>query len=272
MVARSVGLGALGALVLAGCSLFTNISGFSDGEARVGGVEAGPDSQDAAPTTSDSTRERDAEAGLSGSRYAEAVLQDQPFVYWRLGDRSAPLVDTAGRASIALSPKGVTFGAAGALSGDPDTATSFDGLDGRLVYAQTSATLSPTFSVELWARLRVNDTHVRFLLSYSSPATQADGVQLYFGPDFTILSRTVGQNTAYAAHNVPPTAGRYQHLVGTFDGALLRLYVDGVERDAASSSGTISAPDAVLTFGDSSVGQYFKFDGELDELAMYPLR
>jgi hypothetical protein len=65
-------------------------------------------------------------------------------------------------------------------------------------------------------------------------------------------------------------AGRFAHLVMAYDGALMRLYVDGVLRDTANGLLDVpNSPDARLVFGDRVQGTFYKLHGVLDEIAIY---
>jgi hypothetical protein len=56
----------------------------------------------------------------------------------------------------------------------------------------------------------------------------------------------------------------------TYDGAQMRLYVDGVLRSTANGSLEVpNSPDAKLVFGDRVQPTFFKLHGVLDEIAIY---
>src|SRR5690242_7728979 len=82
--------------------------------------------------------------------YRDAVLADSPAGYWRLGDSSSVAKDETGQADGTYVGT-CEHGVAGALAGDADTATRFDGstcqvqLSNHYTYAGTSA-----FTIELW--------------------------------------------------------------------------------------------------------------------------
>lgn len=261
-------VGVVSACSLVGCSLLIDTSDLSGGALQV------PDSGEGGVSTStDASSLHDADGadldGAGSSRYAAAVLADDPIMYWRLDDGAARSSNaTALRGSPATyAAEGVQCGGAGAIAGDVGTSCSFDQSTGRLALA--AGLPANAVSLEVWARPRAVDATVRFVASYSSPVTQADGLQLYFRDEFTIFSRTAGGETAYAGISSGPSAGTYHHFVGTFDGALVRLYMDGSERASASASGALSVSNGMLAFADSAVSQFYKLDGDLDEIAVY---
>src|SRR5262245_19488006 len=72
------------------------------------------------------------DSSVGAGDYASAVLADQPRLYYRLGDVQGTTVrDSSGNASNAIVGRNldaqVTMGMPGALAGDPDTATYFQG-------------------------------------------------------------------------------------------------------------------------------------------------
>ena len=64
------------------------------------------------------------------------------------------------------------------------------------------------------------------------------------------------------------SANAWTHLAGTYDGATLRLYVNGVLVSSRAQTGTIPISTSPLQIGgDSNYGQYFP--GKIDEVRIY---
>jgi len=60
----------------------------------------------------------------------------------------------------------------------------------------------------------------------------------------------------------------WTHLAGTYDGATLRLYVNGVQLSSRAQTGPIqTSTDALTIGGDALYGQYFA--GQIDEVRVY---
>ena len=60
----------------------------------------------------------------------------------------------------------------------------------------------------------------------------------------------------------------WSHLAATYDGATLRLYVNGTQVARPPVTGTIAASTGALTIGgDALYGQYFA--GRIDEVRVY---
>lgn len=60
------------------------------------------------------------------------------------------------------------------------------------------------------------------------------------------------------------------HYVGaTYDGSVMRLYIDGVEESTLSVSGTIGATNSFYTIGNEQIDTSYGFNGNIDELKVY---
>ncbi|HXM55230.1 MAG TPA: LamG-like jellyroll fold domain-containing protein, partial [Candidatus Dormibacteraeota bacterium] len=90
----------------------------------------------------------------AGAGYRAAVLADGPAAYYRMDEAAPaalPAADASGHGAQATASSGVTFGAAGLVSGEGSPAASFNGATG-LVAAPAQAALQGDHarSIELW--------------------------------------------------------------------------------------------------------------------------
>jgi hypothetical protein len=65
------------------------------------------------------------------------------------------------------------------------------------------------------------------------------------------------------------TQDRFTHVVGTYDGSTLTLYLDGVQAGRHGASAAIDAASTDMTIGATRNGTYGHFVGSLDEVALY---
>ena len=65
-----------------------------------------------------------------------------------------------------------------------------------------------------------------------------------------------------------PTDGSWMHAAMTYDGAVLRLYINGVEEDQVAATVPILTNDLALTIGAQSDAQRF-FQGAMDDARVY---
>jgi hypothetical protein len=206
------------------------------------------------------------------SGLAARVIQDKPVAYWRLDDPPGPLVHdiwgghdgtTNGYVSFQTSP--------GALFNDPDTAMTFDGATAKVV-VPWSADVNPlVFSLEAWARVTGGAGSYRAVISSRD---LNDGYVIYAGLNntwqFWIRALGVGWQTLTGP---PVVEGEWTHLVATFDGANMLLYVNGVL--AASEVNTNYTPNLTLGLrigagnNEESASVDYNFPGDIDEVAVY---
>ena len=168
---------------------------------------------------------------------------------------------------------GVTLGVAG-IPGDPsDKAASFVAASLADVTVPYAAALNPatTFSIEVWAKASASGSGYRTPIN-SRIATGGDayGYNLYIAPNNTWEFWTGGGGASWNVLGGGPTASTtsFDHLVGTYDGAAMGLYVNGVQVGSPVTVPYAANPSARLTIGASETDEYY-FQGTLDEVAVY---
>jgi hypothetical protein len=218
------------------------------------------------------------EVQAAPNRFATEVLADNPFGYWRFNE--APGATTAADLSGNLnhgtySAAGITLGQPGLYGGD--NAALFDGSGVGRVVVVNSATLNP---------LHIT---MEALVSYAGPngfqqrivekSFFAGGFQA--GYNLSILDdghvqvelRAGGGPTFVASVATVPLNVPI-HLVGTYDGTNVRIYINGVlDTDApAAFPGDIQAnPTTDLGLGNQAeLTRPRQFNGIIDEVALYP--
>ena len=78
----------------------------------------------------------------------------------------------------------------------------------------------------------------------------------------------------YVTTTVAPTPGVWEHVVGTWDGAMLRLYLNGVQIGSKPFTGPLGSPTldfeiANYHYDVALVGFDHFFGGALDDVALY---
>lgn len=208
--------------------------------------------------------------------YPSTVLASQPRAYWRLNETNglqAQDISTTRTHVATVTSSGVTYGAAGALSGDSDTAMTFNGSAG---YLETPyhANLNPsTFSVEGWVRPTGGAGTFRTAFAnrniigaatygYVLYASTANTWMFYYGDG-------VGGFQTPAAGAV--TLNAWTHLAITYDGGRMRIYVNGslVTNVAATFSPNTARPFRIGAGANENVVPSAYWIGDLDEIAVY---
>ncbi|MCJ7692987.1 MAG: PEP-CTERM sorting domain-containing protein [Sedimentisphaerales bacterium] len=222
-------------------------------------------------------------AQVAQAAYVDVVDALNPLGYWRLGESSGTTAtDYGGNYNGTYSATGVTLGATGTLSGDSDTAATFDGTIGILDVGPTAdLLLTADLSVSFWVK----------------PASFTTGTTPK--PLFTLSADALNTGTAKLAELAVDKNGDivYTHQYGnqgssvetyTFDTADLLLdtwYNITLIRDSGAGDrdvylyigdsllGTYSYTEEAegYTEGDLSIGGYGgnKFAGTIDEFAIF---
>lgn len=195
--------------------------------------------------------------------YEDAVTADAPASYWRLGENPATNpVDIAGSLSNASQPSGATAVTGLLGGGDTNGAYSLNGsgwaVDPGDVY--DFAATAP-FSFEAWVKPTTVDGTLRRLANKIS-ADGLNGWAVYYSSAGWKFER-VGSGTSHTAQwATAPAAGSTYHVAATYDGATMRLYVNGVERATRSSTLSVGNHATALR-----IGRFVS--GVLDEPAIY---
>ena len=217
-------------------------------------------------------------AGSTMSAYASQVMSDGADHFWRLGEPGSTAYDSAGNADGATQ-SGVTRGAAGAITGDADAASGFNGsTSGYFGAGSTSAQAPTTFSAQGW--FKTGTTSGGKLLGYGSSRTGSSSSydrHIYMSNNgrlnFGVNPGSVKVLTSQAAYN----DNQWHMFTATLGAGGTALYVDGrlVAGDrsvttAQSFKGYWRVGGDTLSSSWTNSPSSAYFNGTLDELATYP--
>jgi PKD repeat protein len=207
----------------------------------------------------------------ASSAYATSVREDGAEHLWRLGESSgATVLDYAAFDDATLSG-GYTRGQPGAIIGESDGSTAFNGSDS---FAVNSAPIDGpnVFSVEAWFRTTTGSGGkiVGFGNNATGTSTNYDR-HIYMSPNGRVTFG-VYNNGAYTV--TTPGAlndGQWHHVVGTMGPAGVTLYADG-KKIGTNASTTVAQPYQGYwrIGGDSPWDGNAYFAGDIDEVAIYP--
>jgi hypothetical protein len=204
-----------------------------------------------------------APAGAQAATYAEVMTATPGLTdYWRLGEGAGATTAVDATNAWPGTYSATTLGAAGALTGDADTAARFAG--SGYVSAGNGPAFTGPMTVEAWASADAN----RIAYLVSDGTSSSTGYQLWIAsngaPAFTV-GMTGGTVQVQGA---PVGLNAWHHLAATVDATAVTLYVDGAPVATQPALGTPRAATSTLMLGrSSSTGRNLR--GGLDEVALY---
>lgn len=253
---------------VAGCLLIVDTDGLHTGTPDA--VPGDPAILDAAGAETDESSTPDRDAATDSMSYAEMILADMPVAYFRLGDLSvASAVDASGHENHGVYLAGTVLGVLGAIAGDSDTAVN---TQKGGVSAPESLDFSGTapFSLEAWAKFTSVGSFQHLFNKDSDPTSGPEREQFGVVIDSSkglVFERHVA-GVGVTVETPVPSAREYHHIVSTYDGAKMALYLDatlaGVTVDARSQK-----PKPVPFLVGTRQPGANRWPGVIDEVAVY---
>ena len=209
------------------------------------------------------------------SAYSEAILADNPVGYWRLGDAGTTADDLGSGNHDGTYINSPTL-VSGLLVGDGDGAHNFNGSN---QYVQIGdfhdfAGVAP-FSLEAWIRPDAFGSGRRIISKEDDtpPAGGADitGYGLLWSNTILIFQLQDGAGgLSQLTGNVLAPLNTTHYVVATYDGATMRLYLNGSDIGQLASSLSMPGNPADLAIGMERGGvPAGPFPGKIDEVAIW---
>lgn len=200
------------------------------------------------------------------SAYSDAVDALAPNAYWRCNEASGDLLDsTLGGTTLTLNGS-ATYGVAGAIRGDGDTAVRLSGADANfwLSGGSVSIDVDDIFTLMCWFKKNENGRR-QMLMAYENN-----------GP---ILEVTAANLLALYKNGVAPpvvpstvavTDFGWHFVAVTKDGATSAIYLDGVDVSGTVTDATMLTA-ATSDFGLGKVPGFtgLNWNGSIDEAAIF---
>jgi len=199
-------------------------------------------------------------------------MADQPAAYWRLNELfGLTAFDELGPSNGAYAG-GATLGAPGALANEAsNTSVSFDGIDDSMTVTNAGAlSMSTAVSVELWIKRSKSGVLQAIAGKPTHGQSKLENYSLWLNA-YNQLKMFVGDGNTSASVTAPAALDtNWHYVVGTYDNATLRIYVDGALKASASSTVQLTPNNKGFYVARSSSSTSYNFGGSLDELAVYP--
>jgi hypothetical protein len=211
--------------------------------------------------------------------YVARVIADGAVGYWRLDEAAGTNAnDSSGLSADGTYTGGYTLNQAGVLP--VSKATQFDGVDATDVEIPNHAALAAingtqAITIEAWVKptslvgLGAFDIFFGFpgeLGSYMALLNPSGFVNFAFELVIGGVQREASTGVAYAPLI---TTTRWHHVVGTYDGANQRLYVDGVIQSVNPQTGNLTIGAGGIRLGAWGAGT-LAYPGYMQEAAIYP--
>lgn len=203
------------------------------------------------------------------ANYDTTVLNDTPLAFYRMNDTTSTLTDAGPNAVNGTYGSAVALGVPG-LTSPNYTAASFPGGNyDPTLFAQVlpTAQLQPSVvSVEAWVDASALNSANRYqpIVAYGNYRT-GTSYQLTITPInqffFSVHTATASPSVVATTTSTP---GQIFHIIGTYDGTGLKLYINGVLQGQGSATGAINY-GGVLNWTGLAVASGF------DPLTNHPL-
>jgi hypothetical protein len=133
-----------------------------------------------------------------------------------------------------------------------------------------SLNLTGALTLEAWVRRTAGSADWNVLFDRRN-VTNVTGFSLAIRPDSTLrFGLGDGSAAAFAYGTTPIPMDRWTHVAGTWDGALMRVFVDGVEDGTPTAfSGPVHYPGTYDTWLGRSRDAGHSFRGEIDEMRVW---
>lgn len=141
----------------------------------------------------------------------------------------------------------------------------FDGSDDVVSIDIDHAKMKNAFSISLWTKNDVAPRRYDGIVSNSVGSSWSQGLGVYYDSEAAVKFFVGLWDTNAAV--APITPGRWNHIVGTWNGRIVRIYVNGAEDTSASFSGS-SVGTGPVTVGRVGSDTY-NIDGKVDDMRVY---
>lgn len=205
--------------------------------------------------------------------YATEVMKDAPVAYYRLAETSFPdnplqpqIRDEIEGKLIGTRTGTLTPNVSGALAKDPNSAMTFDTgyleLGDRFAFSGSAA-----FTLELW--IKVTSSTFSHVITKQDRGDPKNGWAILTNANAISFERYV-TNVEKSIQTSLQTSTFFSHVAATYDGAMLRLYINGKLATQTADSRSMPLSSSPLLLATENVGGTgLLFHGSLDEVAIY---
>ncbi len=146
---------------------------------------------------------------------------------------------------------------------------TFDGVDDYLLVPHSPGFNTPRLSLSAWIRSDrlVQTTHI---VGRENDSVNSSFMKLAYDWNTIILTMGNGSSELHLSHVLPEGIGIWHHVVGTYDGTSLKLYVDGDARaQGIMENGTCEMERPWVVGTNPRWMNWGFFEGAVDEVSVY---
>lgn len=203
--------------------------------------------------------------------YVAVVLADHPVAYFRLGEAIGVRASDEIASGFSGTYVGnVKFGQPGAIAGDTDTAIACDGLNCGVELGDVFdfADRAP-YSLEAWLRPQFDGGFHNIISKWLQPGTSL-GWDFYHQDAIVSMARELSPTDHDLISGTGLTDGVYAHVVGTFDGVMMTIYIDGMQRAQGAASRVLPDTQTSLFIASGNGAPTGgPVNGLIDDVAIY---
>lgn len=211
------------------------------------------------------------------STYAQGVLDDGAANYWRLGETPATTVNDWAGFNSATAAAGVTGGQTGAINGDTNLASAFNGTSTGFAASNGSQQGPNTFTVEAW--FNTTSTAGGKIVGFGNASTGNSGsydrhVYVDSGGRLTFGVYSGGFRTIRSSGTYRD--GQWHHVVASMGAGGMALYVDGLKIGSRTDTTAGQSYTGYWRIGGDSLNSWPNrpssayLNGQIDDVAVYP--
>jgi len=123
-------------------------------------------------------------------------------------------------------------------------------------------------TLSIWVRFDTLGGEQKFLARWQDSGGQFSYLLTKNGSNNVLFVINTGSNQVITGSTTVAT-GTWYHIVGTYDGSIMRLYLNGVEDGTHSTSGNINSSTAPLRIGSGSGSGENPLDGDAGHGAIW---
>jgi hypothetical protein len=164
---------------------------------------------------------------------------------------------------------GTISGATWSTAGKNGNALSFDGVNDYVTVADANdLDLTTGMTVEAWVRPAALSGWNTVVMKEGTSTTLAYGLYANDSNPWPAVTVRISSNDQSAIGTSPLPLNTWTHLAATYDGANLRLYVNGVQAGSRAQTGSMLTSTRALRIGGNLVwGEYL--NGLIDDVRIY---